>query len=369
VRVLHVAAGNLFGGIERMLLAVVSASRASGSSVHDVAVAFDGRLAGELRGAGSPACVLGNVRFSRPDTVWRARRALRRLLARHRYDAVITHAPWSTALAAPSVRRSNIPLFSWIHDAPHADQWPERRAARVPPDRFICNSCYTAGLVGRWVPGVTRDVIYPPVLMTAPGGNREEVRRELGESGETVVVLMAARMEPWKGHRVLIDAARYLRGDVAIWIAGGAQRPEERAYWNELSGAAAAQGERVRIRLLGERPDVTRLMRSADIYCQPNTLPEPFGVAFVEALAAGIPVVTTAAGGAVEIVNEACGVLIPHADGTTVAGALQRLIDDPALRRSLGQQGPSRAMRISDPARALNRLEQLVREQRARSAA
>ncbi len=352
-----------------MLLAVVSASAEDSSCTHDVAVAFDGRLASELRNARSSPCLLGDARFSRPDTVWRARRALRTAMTAQRYDAVIAHAPWSTALSAPAVKRASVPLLSWIHDAPHDDQWPERRVARTPPDRFVCNSHYTAGLVARWIPSVPTTVIHPPVVPSVPHEDRADVRRQLGDADDVVVVLMAARMESWKGHRVLLDAAAQLRGNVAIWIAGGPQRAEEAVYFDELSRTAATLGDRVRIRLLRERSDVPRLMRAADVYCQPNTSPEPFGVVFVEALSAGIPVVTTAAGGPLEIVDEQCGILIPHASGETVAAALQRLIDDPALRRSLGQQGPARAVRISDPAVALTSIAEVVREERTRSSA
>ena len=137
---------------------------------------------------------------------------MRRVIAEKRYDAVISHAPWSTVLAAPAVRRADLPLLAWMHDAPHGDQWLERRLARTPPDRFICNSRYTAALVAQWMPGVARTVIHPPVVTSMPRDDRAGVRRELGEPDETVVVFMAARLEPWKGHRVLLQAARLLRG-------------------------------------------------------------------------------------------------------------------------------------------------------------
>ena len=86
-----------------------------------------------------------------------------------------------------------------------------------------------------------------------------------------------------------------------------------------------------------------RCWPSADIHCQPNTGPEPFGIAFVEALYAGLPVVTTRLGGALEIVNETCGVLVPPGDAGALAAALRRLIADPAERSRLGRAGPARA--------------------------
>jgi glycosyltransferase involved in cell wall biosynthesis len=93
---------------------------------------------------------------------------------------------------------------------------------------------------------------------------------------------------------------------------------------------------------------VPALLTAADIHCQPNTAPEPFGIAFVEALFAGIPVVTTRLGGAVEIVNDTCGVLVPPGDPTALATALEELISNDANRESLGSNGPARAAGLCD---------------------
>jgi len=101
---------------------------------------------------------------------------------------------------------------------------------------------------------------------------------------------------------------------------------------------------------------VRRLLAAADIHCQPNRDPEPFGNAFIEALHAGLPVVSTRMGGAAEIVTEACGVLVEPADAEGLAGALGRLVADPDARARLGAAGPSRAAELCDPARMLRRL-------------
>ena len=81
------------------------------------------------------------------------------------------------------------------------------------------------------------------------------------------------------------------------------------AYERELRAAAERLGIAARIKFLGQRDDVPSLMRAADVQCQPNAGPEPFGLVFVEALAAGLPVVTTRMGGPLEIVNASCGML------------------------------------------------------------
>lgn len=364
LRVLHVAAGNLFGGIERMLLAIAEAQRPD-ECAHDFAVCFEGRVARELREHGGDPGVFGAVRFSRPSTVWRARRVLGRMLASARFDAVICHAPWPYVLAAPVVRRRRRPLLMWVHDIPQIDAWPERKVRHYPPDRFICNSRFTADAVSRWMPGVPRDVIYPPVLPNPRlhPDERRRVRGAVGAADRTTVIVVAGRLERYKGHHVLLRAAVRLRGDFAIWVAGAPQRAHEADYLEELHQLAADPALRGRVRFLGDRPDVRRLIAAADIHCQPNTSPEPFGIAFVEALYAGVPVVTTASGGAMEIVDAQSGVLLREPSEAALAEALQQLIDNRAGRLTLGLAGPSRARRVADPDLRLQEMCEVVRAQ------
>jgi glycosyltransferase involved in cell wall biosynthesis len=362
MRVLHVAAGNLFGGVERMLLGMAEAQQLD-ECAHDFALCFDGRVARELRERGANPRVLGTVRFSRPATVWRARRSLRRLLASSAYDAVICHAPWPHALAAPVVRQARRPLFMYVHDVPQPDAWPERKVRRAPPDRFICNSHFTAEEVRRWAPDVPRDVVYPPVLPNPPiaGEERRRVRASAGASDRTVVIVLASRLERYKGHHVLLRAAVRLRGEFAIWIAGAPQRQHEAHYLDELHQLAADPALGARVRFLGDRPDVRRLIAAADIHCQPNTSPEPFGIAFVEALYAGVPVVTTDIGGAREIVDAHCGVLLREPGEAALAEALQQLIDNRGARAALGAAGPSHARQVSDPDARLREMTAILR--------
>ena len=103
------------------------------------------------------------------------------------------------------------------------------------------------------------------------------------------------------------------------------------------------------VRWLGERHDVSALLASADLYCQPNLEPEPFGMVFVEALAAGLPVVTSALGGALEIVDESCGRLVAADDRAALAATLRTLIDDRELRAQLAAAAPGQARRLCDP--------------------
>jgi glycosyltransferase involved in cell wall biosynthesis len=195
------------------------------------------------------------------------------------------------------------------------------------------------------------------------GAERSRLRAELGAGEGDVVIVQTSRMQGWKGQRLLLEALGRLRQlpGWRAWVAGGAQRPEEEAYLAGLRAQAQILGLTERVRFLGQRSDVPRLLRAADLHCQPNTDADSFGIAFVEALQAGLPVVTTAMGGPLEIVDATCGVLVP-AEPAPLAEALRRLIEDPGTRARLGAAGPARAATLCDPSVYLRSLDEALRD-------
>ncbi len=352
MRLLHIYSGNLYGGIETFLRTLARVRRLSSELEHEFALCFEGRLSRELREAGATVHLLGAVRVSRPWTLWRARGELERLLERGGYAAVACHAAWPQALFGPVVRSSRVPLIFYQHDALAGRHWLERWARVTEPDLVITNSHFSAGTLVNVYPRARYKVRYFPVPAPEPAAasERGRVRGELGAGERDVVIVQACRMEEWKGHRLLLEALGRLRSlpGWVLWVAGGAQRPAEVSYLAELEALASRLGIRERVRFLGQRTDVPRLLAAADIHCQPNTGPEPFGLAFIEALHAGLPVVTTAMGAPLETIDSTCGVLVPP-EPERLAEALQRLIQDGEERRRLGAGGPSRAVALCEP--------------------
>jgi glycosyltransferase involved in cell wall biosynthesis len=355
VKVLHVTAGNLFGGVETSILALARYPRPGFDQ--EVAVFFEHeRFAEELRVLKTRVHVLGAARLRHPWTVLRARKNLERILAEGAFDAVIVHSCWLHVIASPVIRECGRLLVFSVHDFLDRTRILERWASWTRPDFVLANSHATLGSVPGVFPGVSSAVLHPPVAPSpASSMTREEVRAKLGTAADAIVVIMASRLEPWKGHRLLLKAAATLDDRYSVWIAGGAQKTSEQAYLDELVANAPAS-----VKFLGQRRDVRELMSAADIHCQPNAGPEPFGIVFIEALHAGLPVVTTRMGGALEIVDDTCGILVAP-EPSRVAAALSRLAD-PEERRRLGAAGPARARSLCDPPRQAETLEKLLRE-------
>ena len=373
MRILHVYSGNLYGGIENLLTTLACHRELCPALEPEFALCFEGRLSSELEASGVPVHLLGNVRVSRPLTVLRSRNALRELLRRKRFDAVICHSVWSQAIFGPVVRSAKLPLLFWLHDVPDGESWLERWARMTPPDLGLCNSEFTRGFLPALYPLVRGEVVYTPVAppeIRYSSVDRGDVREQFNTPDNAAVIVQVGRWEPYKGRMFHVEALGRLRDlpNWACWHVGSPQRPHEVQYFEEVKAAAARLGIQDRVHFVGWQSDVNRVLAAADIFCQPNAAPEPLGVVFLEALNARLPVITTAMGGPREIVNQSCGILVPPGDVGELSGALKSLILDDALRMKLGEAGPARARQISDPATHLRRLYEAVADVVSRKA-
>jgi glycosyltransferase involved in cell wall biosynthesis len=372
LRALHLYSGNMYGGVETVLATLARLRYLAPDMAPGFGLCYRGRLWDELTEAECPVFNLGPVRLSRPWTVWRARRRLEGVLREEGYDVVVCHCVWPLAVFGPAIRRQRRGLVYWAHDAgltPHSRagrrNWLEWLAGWSPPDLTVAISQFTEPFARRVFSAARCATLISPVA-SAPLANREvvraRVRDDLGVAPDDVVIVTACRLVEYKGHRLMIEALAQLR-DVPgwrWWVAGGADLPFEQVYRDELEAAVRAAGIADRAHFLGARSDVARLLAGADIHCQPNLGPELFGLAFVEALAAGLPVVTTRLGAAEEILGGGVGVLLPPGDQAALADALARLIMDRAERARFASIAARRAAELCDPTRQLPAVAELL---------
>jgi len=165
-------------------------------------------------------------------------------------------------------------------------------------------------------------------------------RAALGLPPTGLVVGAVGRLSRQKGFDVLLEAfARLLRArsDVHLVIAGAGE--EEAA----LRARARTLGLGDRARLLGFRPDTPRVLAALDVFCMPSRW-EGFGLALVEALAAGRPAVVSAVDSLPEVLGGA-GLLVAPDDPSGLAAGLEQLLSDPSARAALAGRARARAAR------------------------
>lgn len=178
-----------------------------------------------------------------------------------------------------------------------------------------------------------------PVVVHAGVDVLHDLSRDENRSRTSIVIGAACRLVPPKGLVNLIGAMASLTSEfptLRLEIAGsGPQRAQLEGEVNRLGLAA-------HVEFLGWQRDLGSLFQAWDMFAMP-TLDEGFGMAALEAMAAGLPVVATAVGGLPEVVVDSqTGYLVPPSDVAALTEHLGLLIRDPQLRRSMGAAGRDR---------------------------
>jgi glycosyltransferase involved in cell wall biosynthesis len=355
----------MYGGVETLLTTLARLRELCPGMEPHFGICFEGRFSRELADAGVPLHNLGPVQISNPWTVWRARRHLRELIHREVFDTVICHMGWTWAVFGGVAKSAPCQVGLWIHGFNSKPTWLDRLGRGKTPDVAISNSRFTAGVVQKDLPSTPIQVVYCPVpLVVAPEAAewRAALRNEHAIGSDTTVIIQVGRMERWKGHSVHLHALAQLPPgqNWVCWIVGGPQSPEEEKYFSELHATAQRLGIGSRVKFFGQREDVPKLLAASDIFCQPNQQAEPFGLVFIEALWAGKPVLSSAIGGALEIVDDSCGLLVPPSDPDGLTKAISHLIACPELRGRMGDQGRGRARQLCDPETQMHKLKGIL---------
>jgi glycosyltransferase involved in cell wall biosynthesis len=348
MKVLHISGDAAVGGIESFLITLARNKAVDQTSIHDFAFTADGPAIETIRLTGSQVHYLGggNTSYKEPKALHLARQRLNEICRKHKYDVGIFHNyPFLVAAFADVLWRRKVKMVRYFHNETHPTSRLERIVRHVHT-RFLDLSVFDSNFLRRCMPGAKGTVVYYPVdrQIEITEEKRNEIRARFATPAEEPIVIQVCRMAERKGHSRLFRALATLKClRWTCWIVGGPQREKEASYFATLKSLIVELGIVDRVRFLGTRSDVPELLAAADIFCHPNTYPpEPFGIAFVEALQAGLPVVTSAMGGAVEIVSEQCGFLVPPEDNIALAGALKRLLTEEGLRQRMSVSARAR---------------------------
>jgi phosphatidylinositol alpha-1,6-mannosyltransferase len=217
-------------------------------------------------------------------------------------------------------------------------RWERANCARA--DRVVVPSRYSAEIAG-----ALYDVPAPRLAVVPEPIDLAEWRRLLAEFGRAPAarptVLCVARLYPRKRVEDLLEAARILHDripDVQVRIVG--HGPE----WARLQRVHDRLGLGDSVVFLGEVPRVTLAVEygGAHCFCLPS-VQEGFGLVFLEAMAAGLPVVACRAAAVPEVVADGrTGLLVPPRRPDELAQALQRVLGDEGLRKTLSEEARRR---------------------------
>jgi phosphatidylinositol alpha-1,6-mannosyltransferase len=194
--------------------------------------------------------------------------------------------------------------------------------------------------------GAKRVTVVTPGVSPLPSISRSDARSRLGIGEKESVILAVGRLIDRKGFDVLIRSASHLPTSDRIRIVIIGNGPEE----DELRKLASASPHPVSFILQASDEHLGEWYSASDVFCLPVKEDpidfEGFGIVFIEASSAGLPIVSGRAGGVEEaVLDRETGILVNGSDSKEVARALIMLLGDPELRLRLGTAGRKRALK------------------------
>jgi glycosyltransferase involved in cell wall biosynthesis len=219
-----------------------------------------------------------------------------------------------------------------------------------------------ADLVDRVRCGRFRVARVPSAVDTSvfrPGGDRSRWPASFGVPADARVIGAIAQLIPRKGHATLLRAfAEVVRRELDVWLVIFGRGPREAALRRWAAELSVAE----RVVFAGHRDDLPTLLPGLDVLVHAAAR-EGLGVAVLEAMAAGVPVVASRVGGVPDIIDDGItGLLVSPGDSAAIASAVERLLGDAALRRSLAERGRQRVETAYSIARMARAYHSLYRE-------
>lgn len=377
------------------ILQIVSSSRTSGAEKHVLVLSEQLRrrghqvtvlcppgewLPGALRDVGVPVRVMPMHGPSSLGTLGKIVQCIRE----QRIDIIHTHLTCACYFGFLSGRRTGVAVVSSVHTPTHDFVYrrllPRGRNRIITVSEFVRNA-----LIGQRVAPTRIRTIYngtefcDAIESSAPAGARGErqpaycsgeailvgassgtgraallnripatdeetlrsVRTELELPADALLIGIFARVEEFKGHRILAQALRRIVAaypDAYLICVGDAAA----SFQHELEEIASHDGVSSHLRFTGERNDVQRLMSAMDIVALPSEY-EACSMAIIEAMALGKPVVATRAGGNPELIRHGETGLLIERNQEMLANALITLLSSADRRIAMGRAAQQRA--------------------------
>jgi glycosyltransferase involved in cell wall biosynthesis len=345
------------------ILQIVSSSRISGAEKHVVVLSDRLRrrghevlavcprgdwLPGQLAGAAVPTWEL---KFRGPHAI-RCLTDVLRYVRHNRVDIIHAHLTKATYIGYVVGRLTGLPLISSLHT--RTTDLVYRRLMPAPKNRIITVSNFLRDmLIAQGIPAWMLTTIYNGTEFFEAGESSDELlpgaiageaapeplplRAELSLPKDAELIGLFGHVDEQKGHPLLVQAARAIvrqRPRAYFVFVGKTDARMQRMLWE----MASADGVADRLRYMGVRNDIPRLMDEMDVVTVPSQI-ESFGMVIIEAMARSKPVVAARVGGIPELITDGETGLLVDRNPAELADAIVGLLHNPGKRDSIGRQG------------------------------
>lgn len=296
-----------------------------------------------------------------------AYRQLIEIVKRHQIDLIHAHHRTGGYFAEAIFRRTGVPYVITVHDIWH------RAPFKSLHGRFLRRMIAVSGFIKRGLTeefGFAADQVWvihngvDPAQIEKDHGEEAARFREAFGVGSEVVFSLVSRITESKGHYDVIEALKLLPRELnykCLIVGEGKDK-------QKLQSLVARYGLGEKVVFCGFQANIPALMKASDVILQPSHR-EPFGLSIVEGMFSGKAPLVSSSGGIPEIVtNDLDGIVVPVKDVAALAKAIALLVEDPALRRRLGEEAQRTAYRRFLLSRMIDETEacyqEIVREQK-----
>lgn len=361
--VLHIVEDLNIGGLERVIESIVVGLNKDKYNVQVWCLSEGGEIADELIDKGIDLKILGMISYYNPVNIVK----LAHYLKKAEVDIIHFHGYFGNTFGRLSAIMAKVPSkISHVHTTYYnfkkRNIYIEKILSHFT-DKIICISKATKSFVEEFegIPSNKTCLIYNGVNQFRDYSNNVSITRALYNlSNDDIVAITVASLVNHKGHRFLIDAISTLTKkfeNLKLLIIGdGPLRETLESYVRDKNLTSTAI-------FTGKQNEVFPFLKIADLFILSSIEREGLGLALIEAMACGLPLIGTNLGGIPEVIeNNVNGLLVPPGNSKFLAEAIERLIINQNLRNEMVKQGKKiHKERFSDKI-MLNKIESLYDE-------
>jgi len=293
-----------------------------------------------------------------------------RFIKKEKIEIVIANGlhPW--IFAGISAKIYNIRSVLYLHGDLNKESmadWVTRIGLIIKPSLYIANSKFTAESVKNILGRKVKIEINYPGAQVEPFDSidekeaREFVRKEFGIKSSNKVYILVGRIQEWKGQDTAILAFKNMKNKAkaSLLIVGDCSYSWDIPYYNYLKNLSKDERN---IIFTGFRNDIPVLMKGSDVIIHSSKSPEPFGIVIVEGMMARKPVIASAQGGPLEIIDNGInGFLFKPGDWKELSKLMDRLFEDANLRHRIGMHGYRKAKDKFTIQKSFENFEKIIR--------